>query len=159
MCPPTDHESTENMTFVIISRKLSRFSKRPAPPCSNSGMKQSIVPNDPDSSTGKQDNRQREGNQTLGWHPAFVEAIKLELEDYGDSLVFYPEFQLTAEPLRIDCVVVKKTTDIVIKKNIAAIFREVNLVEYKSPDDYISVDDFYKDYAYTYLYASFEKSP
>jgi len=95
----------------------------------------------------------------ISWHPAFVEAIKLELEDYQDSLEFYPEFQLTAEPLRIDCVVVKKKADIVIKKNIASIFREVNLLEYKNPDDYVSVNDFYKVYAYACLYASFEKVP
>ena len=93
------------------------------------------------------------------WHPAFVEAITLELEDYGDSLEFYPEFQLTSEPLRIDCVVIKKTADVVIKKNIAAIFREVNLLEYKSPDDYVSVNDFYKVYGYACLYSSFEKVP
>jgi len=44
-----------------------------------------------------------------------------------------------------------------IKKNIAAIFSEANLLEYKSPDDYISVTDFYKVYGYACLYASFEK--
>ena len=83
----------------------------------------------------------------------------MELEDYHDSLEFYPEFQLTAEPLRIDCVVVKKKTDVVIRKNIASLFREINLLEYKSPDDNVSVDDFYKVYGYACLYASFEKVP
>jgi hypothetical protein len=48
---------------------------------------------------------------------------------------------------------------VVIKKNIAAIFREANLLECKSPDDYVSVDDFYKVYGYACLYASFEKVP
>ncbi|MCL2832675.1 MAG: hypothetical protein FWD78_05860 [Treponema sp.] len=95
----------------------------------------------------------------IKWHTAFIEAIKLELEEYQNSLEFYPEFQLTAEPLRIDCVVVKKKADIKIKKNIASIFREVNLLEYKNPEDYISVNDFYKVYAYACLYASFEKVP
>jgi hypothetical protein len=94
----------------------------------------------------------------IAWHPAFVEAIQLELETYKDSLEFHPEYQLTSEPLRIDCVVIKKTKDIAIKKNIAAIFRKVNLLEYKSPDDYVSVADFYKVYGYACLYASFEKT-
>jgi len=31
------------------------------------------------------------------------------------------------------------------------------LLEYKSPDDYISISDFYKVYGYACLYASFEK--
>jgi len=97
--------------------------------------------------------------QHIHWHPAFVEALQKELEAYQDSLEFYPEFQLTTEPLRIDCVVIKKKKDVQIKKNIAAIFRTWNLLEYKSPDDYISVDDFYKVYGYACLYTSLEKVP
>ena len=96
---------------------------------------------------------------SIAWHPAFVEALQMELEDYRDYLEFHPEYQLTSEPLRIDCVVIKKAPDLVIKKNIAAIFREANLLEYKSPDDYISVADFYKVYGYACLYTSFEKAP
>jgi len=95
----------------------------------------------------------------IAWHSAFIEAIKLELEEYRDFLEFCPEFQLTAEPLRIDCVVIKKAAGTSIKKNIASIFRGINLLEYKSPDDYVSIDDFYKVYGYACLYASFEKVP
>ena len=46
----------------------------------------------------------------------------------------------------------------VIEKNIAAIFREVNILEYKSPGDYVSITDFYKVYGYACLYASLENS-
>ena len=104
-------------------------------------------------------NKQSGEPSPIAWHPAFVEALQLELEEYRDSLEFHPEYQLTSEPLRIDCVVIKKPPDLVIKKNIATIFREVNLLEYKSPYDYISVADFYKVYGYACLYASFEKVP
>jgi len=97
--------------------------------------------------------------QYIHWHPAFVEALQRELEAYEGELDFYPEFQLTAEPLRIDCVVIKKKKNVQIKKNIAAIFRTWNLLEYKSPGDYISVDDFYKVYGYACLYTSLEKVP
>jgi len=83
----------------------------------------------------------------------------MELQAYRDDLEFYPEYPLTAEPLQIDCVVVKKAKDVVIKKNIAVIFREWNIIEYKSPGDYVSVADFYKVYGYTCLYASFKKVP
>jgi len=105
----------------------------------------------------KQDNQQNDELSPISWHPAFVEAIQMELEEYSDSLEFYPEYQLGKEPLKIDCVVIKKAKDLVINKNIAKIFREANLLEYKSPDDYISVDDFYKVYGYACLYASFER--
>jgi len=51
---------------------------------------------------------QNEESPNISWHPAFVEALQKELEAYQDALEFYPEFQLTTEPLRIDCVVIKK---------------------------------------------------
>jgi hypothetical protein len=53
-----------------------------------------------------------------GWHHAFVEALQMELYDYRDALEFHSEVQLTAEPLRIDCVVIRKAKDVAIKKNI-----------------------------------------
>ncbi len=49
------------------------------------------------------------------------------------------------------CRLRKKETQI-LKKNIGKIFRRYNIVEYKSPDDYLCIDDFYKGYAYTYFY-------
>ncbi|GHU02798.1 hypothetical protein FACS1894147_05510 [Spirochaetia bacterium] len=99
-----------------------------------------------------------EDSQNIAWHPAFFEAIQLELADYKDVLQFISEYQLTTEPLRIDVLIIKKPPDVVIEKNIAAIFRAVNIVEYKSPGDYVSVDDFYKVYGYACLYASLNKA-
>jgi len=92
--------------------------------------------------------------ERIPWHPAFLEALQMELQEYQDVLEFHPECQLSSGPLRIDCVVIKKAKDVVIKKNIAVIFREWNLLEYKSPEDYISVANFYKVYAYACLYVS-----
>ena len=99
------------------------------------------------------------GQSHIPWHPAFFEAIQLELGDYKDSLEFHTEHQLTAEPLKIDCIIIKKLKNVEIKKNIAKIFKEVNILEYKGPDAYVSVADFYKVYAYACLYASFRKVP
>jgi hypothetical protein len=98
------------------------------------------------------------GPERINWHPAFFEAIMLELEPYGDSLQFISEYQLATAPLRIDVLIVKKMKDIPIKKNIAAIFREVNIIEYKGPDDYVSVADFYQVYGYACLYAALNNS-
>jgi hypothetical protein len=96
---------------------------------------------------------------SIPWHPAFVQAIKLELEPYRDALEFIAECQLTAEPLEIDMVIIKKAPDLVIDKNIARIFRGINILEYKSPDDYFSVYDFYKALSYAFLYAALNKTP
>ncbi|GHS97888.1 hypothetical protein FACS1894139_11810 [Planctomycetales bacterium] len=90
------------------------------------------------------------------WHPAFCDALQLELRDYSDVLTFEPEHQLNTEPLRIDVLVIKKPAEVVIKKNIGRIFRTHNIVEYKSPDDYLALADFHRGLAYGYLYCAIE---
>jgi hypothetical protein len=95
----------------------------------------------------------------VSWHPAFFEAMRLELEPYRDQLEFNEEYQLTSEPLRVDLLIIKKPKDLVIAKNIAAIFRGTNIIEYKSPSDYVSVGDYYKVYAYACLCVSLKKVP
>jgi len=95
----------------------------------------------------------RGGGKTR-WHPAFFEAVKQELFDYRDSLEFKYNHPLTREPLEIDLIIIKKPEDLVIEKNIARIFRTDNILEYKSPGDYLSVNDFLKVCAYANLYAA-----
>ena len=93
----------------------------------------------------------------IQWHSAFVEAIQLELEPYRNSLEFHTEYQLTTGPQKIDCLIIKKVRDEIIRKNIASIFREVNILEYKSPDKSVSVAEFYKVYGYACQYVYLEK--
>ena len=90
----------------------------------------------------------------LQWHPAFVAAIKLELFNYREQLEFRHEYQLNAAPLQIDLLIIKKPKELIIDKNIARIFRSDNVVEYKSPGDYLSINDFWKVCAYAHLYAA-----
>lgn len=56
--------------------------------------------------------------------------------------------ELTQEPLKIDVVIVKKLTDIEIERPIGKLLRKYNIFEYKSPIDYLPIDDFYKVKAY-----------
>ncbi len=93
----------------------------------------------------------------INWHEAFYEALQLELKEYKDSLHFESEHQLSKEALRMDVLIIKKEKDTEIKKNLGQIFRTHNVFEYKSEEDYISIDDFYKVYGYALLYKSFEK--
>jgi len=97
-------------------------------------------------------------DKPIQWHPAFFQAIKLELDEYRHALKFIYEYQLTTGPQRIDVVIIKKTADIQIRKNIAAIFRKENLLEYKRPDEYVSVKDFYKVYGYACQYIQLEEN-
>ncbi|GMO37703.1 MAG: hypothetical protein Ta2F_13930 [Termitinemataceae bacterium] len=95
--------------------------------------------------------------EKLNWHSAFYDAIRLELEPYLDVLEFSFEHELNTNPLRIDAVIIKKEKGITIKKNIAEIFDVYNIVEFKSPDDYLAVDDFHKAMSYTHLYCAISK--
>jgi hypothetical protein len=92
------------------------------------------------------------------WHPAFLCAIQKDLEQWKHALHFEPEHQLNLSPLVIDLVIIKKKQDIVIDNPIAAIFKGHNIIEYKSPLSYVSIDDFKKVYGYAYLYASLCKT-
>jgi hypothetical protein len=97
--------------------------------------------------------------ERIAWHPAFYEAIQQELDEYKDLLEFHAEYPLTEEPLRIDALIIKKLRNVTIEKNIAAIFRTHNILEYKSPNDYVSEWDFHKTYAYVHFYAALNKAP
>ena len=52
----------------------------------------------------------------ISWHPAFIQAFQLELEDYLEVLTFESEHQLTTEPLKIDVLIIKKEKNVVIDK-------------------------------------------
>ena len=91
------------------------------------------------------------------WHGAFVEALKLELEQYRDVLKYETECQLTEEALRMDVLVIKVDKDVKIEKNIGKIFRTYNIVEYKSETDSFSIWDYNKTLAYALLYTTIKK--
>jgi len=88
----------------------------------------------------------------IQWHPAFYGAAELEFRDNKDDLEFQPEYNLNKEPLRVDLLVVKKLVDVRVKNEIGHIFKQYNIIEYKSPEDGLTIDDFYKTLGYACLY-------
>ena len=90
----------------------------------------------------------------LQWHSAFNATFQIELEDEIDKLQIEAEHLLGKKPLQIDLLIIKKQPGQKIEKNIGRIFRTYNIIEYKSPDDYLSINDFYKVYGYTCFYQS-----
>ena len=93
-------------------------------------------------------------DKVLQWHPGFCAALQIELQEESGNLEFYPEYELSKKPMRKDTLIVKKMTDSSVRKNIGRIFRKHNLIEYKSPGDYLSINDFYKVYGYACFYQS-----
>ena len=53
--------------------------------------------------------------------------------------------------MQIDELVIKVHDNEKIQKNIGRIFRKHNIVEYKSPEDYLTINDFINVYGYWLL--------
>lgn len=96
-------------------------------------------------------------NIKIQWHPGFVAAMDLELAENRADLVYEKEYNLNTKPLEIDLLVIKKDKDIRTVNEIGWIFRGYNVLEYKSPDDSLDIDAFYKAGAYASLYKAYGK--
>ncbi len=88
----------------------------------------------------------------IQWHAAFCAAAELELSENRAELDFQREYNLSKKPLQIDLLVVEKRTDVFIKSEFGRIFRWHNIIEYKSPGDELSIDDFFKTIGYACIY-------
>ena len=94
----------------------------------------------------------------IQWHPAFYAAARLELSSNRTELDFQCEYNLGKKPLQIDLLVIKKLGDAQIENEIGHIFRQYNIVEYKSPDDGLTIDDFFKTVGYACIYKGLAES-
>ena len=91
----------------------------------------------------------------LQWHPAFCAAAGLEFHEDIERLELKPEYNLSKEPIRIDLLIIKEESDRRIKNEIGHIMRTYNVIEYKSPEDALTIDDFYKTVGYACLYKGY----
>lgn len=97
---------------------------------------------------------EKEEKKLLQWHAAFFADIQIELAEEAQYLEFENEHMLGTKPMQLDVLIIKKDSGRRLKKNIGRIFRRHNIVEYKSPTDSLSVDDFFKVYGYACFYKS-----
>lgn len=94
----------------------------------------------------------------IQWHPGFVAAMNLEFAENRNELIFEKEYNLNTKPLEIDLLVVKKNASVHITNEIGSFFKGHNIMEYKSPEDHLDIDAFYKAGAYASLYKSYGKT-
>lgn len=94
----------------------------------------------------------------IQWHPGFVAAMNLEFAENREQLIFEKEYNLNIKPLEIDLLVVKKDASVQITNEIGSFFKGHNIMEYKSPEDHLDIDAFYKAGAYASLYKSYGKT-
>lgn len=91
----------------------------------------------------------------IQWHPGFISAMDLELCENRTDLVYEREYNLNTKPLEIDLLVIKKDRNVQMINEIGKLFRGHNIMEYKSPEDGLNIDAFYKSGAYASLYKSY----
>lgn len=95
----------------------------------------------------------------LQWHPAFYAAAGLELQANHQEIQMIPEYNLSKEPIRIDLLIIKNTGQAKkIENEIGHIMKKYNVIEYKSPEDSMTIDDFYKTVGYACLYKGYGKT-
>ncbi len=95
----------------------------------------------------------------LQWHPAFYAAAGLELQANHQEIQMIPEYNLSKEPIRIDLLIIKNDGQAKkIENEIGHIMRKYNVIEYKSPEDSMTIDDFYKTVGYACLYKGYGKT-
>ncbi len=89
---------------------------------------------------------------SIKWHPGFYGAAELEFLSNKGTLEFQREFNLSKEPIRMDLLIIKKLANIRTKNELGHIFKKFNVIEFKSPDDSLSIDDYFKTVGYACLY-------
>jgi hypothetical protein len=81
-------------------------------------------------------------------------AVQYELRDDIEEIEMISEYNLSKEPIRIDILIINDKIK-KIKNEIGHIMRKFNVIEYKSPEDGMSIDDFYKTIGYACLYKGY----
>ena len=94
----------------------------------------------------------------ISWHPGFYGAAELEFLSNKGDLEFQREYNLSKEPVRMDLLIIKKLSDARIENELGHIFKRFNVVEYKNPDDALTIDDYYKTVGYACLYKGLGES-
>ena len=89
------------------------------------------------------------------FHYGFYAAMEVEYDLKKIPLTYKQEVELGKDPVRLDFLIIKKGPDVVLQDPIGEFFKQVNIFEYKSPEDGLSIDDFYKVQGYGLIYKGF----
>ena len=91
------------------------------------------------------------------YHYGFYAAMKVCYDLLKARVTYAQEKQLGEDPIRLDFLIIKKDNDVTLHDPIGEFFRAVNLFEYKSPEDGLSIDDFYKAQGYGLIYKGYDR--
>ena len=94
----------------------------------------------------------KRAEEKIQWHQGFFGGIQLDLRAYKESLTFEKERELSQKAFKMDMLILKKAPHTRIETSYGRIFRQHNVIEYKSPEDELNIDTFYKSLGYAFLY-------
>ena len=100
--------------------------------------------------------RKNQNGSRKQYHPAACAALELELRENKEEITVTSEVQLNSKPNRIDILVILKEPGKKLKSGLAAIFKTINLWEYKSPDDQLGSRIYYRSVGYAFLYLCYK---
>lgn len=92
------------------------------------------------------------------FHYGFYAAMKVEYDLAKAPVTYDQEKELGEDPVRLDFLIIKKDSSVELSDHIGEFFKNVNLFEYKSPEDGLSIDDFYKAEGYGLIYKGFDRT-
>ena len=92
--------------------------------------------------------------QRTQYHPPMCASLELEFREDKKELVFKTEHKLNTQANSVDFLILK-SDGIKTKSSLGHIFKKVNLVEYRSPDDKLGVKVLYRTKAYACLYIAY----
>ena len=89
------------------------------------------------------------------FHYGFYAAMEVEYDLKKIPLTYEQEVELGKDPIRLDFLIIKKEPNVILHDPIGEFFKQINIFEYKSPEDGLSIDDFYKVQGYGLIYKGF----
>ena len=82
--------------------------------------------------------------QHINWHKAFLSGLKIELTPWNSILEWHSEFILNKGHRRLDNLIIKNPGSPPIASPIACIFCQYNALDYKGPDESMTVSNYLK---------------
>ena len=92
----------------------------------------------------------------IQYHPPMCASMMLELRENKKELHFDSEHKLNTQPNSVDFIVTKPD-GVTVKSGLGAIFKSVNMVEYKSPASDLGKRVYHRTIAYVGLYIAYGK--
>ena len=91
-------------------------------------------------------------DSNIDWHAGFFSALRLDLSEDLDKLEIIKQVEVTQMPIILDVLIIRRFKNIPLVSDFDKIFKIYNIVEYKSQDDRLDINNLWQLLAYTAYY-------